>query len=112
MTMGRGFYALTSGYVSPLPFTLYRPQAIGTGIGSAAPGAAVQLFPNPASDIVRVQGLPSGTGYAVFGMLGHMVARDALTASRTIDVGGLRAGLYLLELPGVSVVPQRLVVSR
>lgn len=112
MTMGRGFYALTAGYVSPLPFTLYRPQAISTGVPAPAQASALTLVPNPTADRVHILGAPSRAVYRLLDPQGRQVAQGRLDGQGGVNVGALPAGSYLLELPGTTHAPLRVLVAR
>ena len=62
----------------------------------------VSLLPNPAVDIVTVQGLPAGTQYDVIDASGRSVLSGALTGTHQLDVRGLTKGSYAVRFIGAA----------
>lgn len=63
-------------------------------------GTALALLPNPAQDVVAVQGAPAGALITVYDLTGQqVVAPQAVRSDRAlVDTGGLVAGLYLVQV--------------
>ncbi len=55
------------------------------------------VHPNPASDIIRVEGLEVNSTLNVLNMLGEIVTSYTVNASQTIDVKDMDAGVYFLN---------------
>ncbi len=59
----------------------------------------VQLFPNPASELLFLQNLEEETTIELYDLLGRSVLRQTLApGNHTLDVGGYERGTYLLRL--------------
>ena len=69
---------------------------------TAAPAPVTRrlsVFPNPATDILYLKGLPgAGVDYAIFDVMGQLAA--AGFTSGAIPVAGLGTGVYLLQIKG------------
>lgn len=57
------------------------------------------VYPNPASDFIRMEGVESGTYWSLVDMTGRPVLDGALEGSQ-IDISSLETGIYLLLLDG------------
>jgi hypothetical protein len=65
------------------------------------PGAVVNVFPNPANDVltVNVTGINGRTEYRLNDVSGRLVGSDVIVAERTtIELGNLAEGIYTLTL--------------
>lgn len=65
---------------------------------SSTAGADVHLFPNPANDYIAVTNVSEGTPYKIYDASGRLLQTGAV--SRTIRVGSLAPGVYILSLKG------------
>ena len=77
----------------------YSPVVTVAGTGATAAGE-LSLYPNPATDRL-VASLPAveGRGYRILNTVGQVLAKGpAATADPAIDLRGLPAGIYFLEL--------------
>ncbi len=111
MTLPIGSYGMTHGYVSPLPFTIYRRLGVVQQVGIAEDARNDLLIgPNPCSDRLYVQGSPRGA-YAILDASGRVV-RQGTTMEATIDVSRLANGTYSLAMPGSTAQRARFVVAR
>lgn len=79
-------------------------EVIKTGI-SNLPGVAFNIFPNPASDILVLQGealMADRVELSILSMSGALLMTQSLNLqgqfNQVIDVSGLASGLYLLQL--------------
>ena len=91
---------------------LFKTDANGT-IGWQSPPAEpseVRAFPNPARDAVHIRlpaGLPTGTHISVYNAVGQLVARKPVGKGQpiyTLDLQGLKPGLYFFDLSAEGVV--------
>jgi uncharacterized repeat protein (TIGR01451 family) len=77
----------TTNSTTPLP----------TGTTMITTASGIRIFPNPATDILTVDGMNSGE-ICVIGMSGTVLIRQNVNSSRTaIDVSQLPSGVYLLR---------------
>lgn len=70
----------------------------GTGTGAAAPGMALYIAPNPALDILRVNGVVPGARVSIIDATGRAVMAERTVTDGSMDVSGLRSGSYLLRV--------------
>lgn len=77
-------------------------QASGTGMNQRATSASFDLFPNPAHEVLHVRSSEtSATSAVIVDVVGKPVAMITLSGPETtLDVSGLKPGLYLLRTPG------------
>lgn len=60
----------------------------------------ISVYPNPANDVVSIEGLVGVTSIAVFSTVGEVVATqqlDGFTSNITINVSALSSGVYVLK---------------
>jgi hypothetical protein len=81
-------------------------------------GKEVQVFPNPASDFIRIE-LPSySVNYPViiniFNLQGGLVYQSSISINENIPVQNLLPGMYLIraEIPGLGIYNTRLLIAR
>lgn len=60
----------------------------------------VSLYPNPANDIIRIEGLESASEVLIYNIYGVRVKAMSLGGDGDINVSDLAAGLYLLRVNG------------
>ena len=80
-------------------YSLFTPQTAGSqpqGITTAS-AAELSVFPNPAKDELRVNGVENGTMIMVYDMTGKLVAQQKATENTVINVSGLTKGVYVLS---------------
>jgi Secretion system C-terminal sorting domain len=59
---------------------------------------AIQLFPNPATDVVNLVGSPGkAIEWALFAIDGRMISSGSSIGAAQIQVSGLSPGLYLVK---------------
>ena len=56
------------------------------------------LYPNPAQDILTVQGIQGHTGYEILDLQGRSWCKGNLNADGTMHIAHLPFGLYLLHI--------------
>ena len=72
---------------------------ISTGLPDGEEDEGLQLFPNPASDHVRIQGtFSSGAHLALYDAQGRVVHVQALASSPEVDIAQLPQGVFVVEL--------------
>lgn len=80
-------------------YTLEGSPVVVLGPASGAqPAPALVLYPNPAYEALRVDGVRTSVLYQVTTLLGALVQQGTLTPARTIPVQLLLPGLYLLRV--------------
>lgn len=94
--------------------TIYK--VVETTAGTVDFGAAqVRLYPNPAKDVLNidVQGATLPLETRIFDLTGKLISQKMITsATGTIALNGLSAGLYIAEVRnGTAVIRQKLVVE-
>jgi chitodextrinase len=67
------------------------------GIETAANEMAVNLYPNPANDILNVSGLDAAATYRVINLLGQEISKGTID-NGSLSVSSLNVGTYLLEV--------------
>lgn len=77
----------------------WKPGA-STGVGEIEEAAAIRLYPQPATDHIRLEGevLKPGMRYQVYDISGRRAISGVLDNERQIDIRLLSPGSYLLEL--------------
>ena len=65
------------------------------GIASAQ-AAELSVYPNPAKDELRVNGVENGTVLLVYDMTGKVVAQHNATENTVINLSGLNKGVYVV----------------
>ena len=110
MTLPIGHYSVTHGYVSPLPFALYRQDAVNTIIEPI--GQELSFFPNPCTNELQLSNVHGAMPYTITDLLGKVVAFGVVGAQPTIDTSALPAGAYVLSLHGDRSAHGRFVVQR
>ncbi|HLN52931.1 MAG TPA: choice-of-anchor L domain-containing protein [Lentimicrobium sp.] len=58
------------------------------------------IFPNPASDIIKINGLNSTVNFRILTTNGTLVKQGSISPSGTIDIRNLDSGIYLVEIVG------------
>lgn len=81
----------------------YRDANRGVGISQQDNLPLWSVYPNPANDIMHINGLPQDATLQIFTIDGKQMMISQLN-SGTLDVSGLPSGMYILEA-GVNEVP-------
>src|SRR4030043_788677 len=81
-------------------------------------GKEIQVFPNPASDFIRIE-LPSYSGnypviINIFNLKGGLVYQNSVVRNENIPVQHLSPGMYLIraEIPGLGIYNAKLLITR
>lgn len=64
---------------------------------------AVSLYPNPADDVIRLEGLEGENDIEIFNAMGVMVKRMSLNGDGEINIEDLAAGQYIIRIGGHSM---------
>ena len=70
-----------------------------TGIEENGWGA-ISLYPNPANDKIRIEGLEGNHKVQIYNTFGMLVMTTALQGDDEINVEGLTSGLYIIRIDG------------
>ena len=68
----------------------------GTGVGENE-GRLLVLYPNPANDYIRIEGLETNSEVKIYNAMGALVKVVDANANEEIGIGELSAGLYVLR---------------
>ena len=74
----------------------------GTGVGEDE-GRMMVLYPNPATDHVRIEGIEANSEVRIYNAMGALVKVTNASANEEIGIGELSAGLYLLRCGNVTL---------
>ena len=69
----------------------------GTGVDESD-DTAIQLYPNPANDILHIKGLEGQHEIKIYNALGMPVKVQSINGDDVIPVGDLAAGIYLIRI--------------
>jgi hypothetical protein len=59
----------------------------------------LRIYPNPTRDYLTIDGLPVNTELSLYSIVGQKIStKVALNATEQIDLNGLAAGLYLIQI--------------
>ncbi len=85
-----------------------------TGITENSLFNSVQLFPNPASNLVTLQSsVKVSVTYSICDIVGREIAKGEFTNSKTIDLSSFAKGTYLVRLEnGSDVVYKKLILEK
>jgi hypothetical protein len=77
---------------------IYGDVAINTSTSDLVKGPTIDLFPNPASNVLTVKSDKPINSYSIFSLTGELIARnESPEALLTIDTSNLPKGVYLLK---------------
>lgn len=91
--------------------TLGVQESVGTGIAMFKP-LSRNIYPNPASDVLHLEGFPVNALIRLYSQDGRMVRESALQEGNTsLNINELRPGLYFLQEVGKQDKLQRIIVQ-
>lgn len=64
---------------------------------------SISIFPNPSSDIIKVQGLLSSEEYTIHTILGDVIQKGNISNDKHIDIRNLASGIYFLKFKNKSI---------
>lgn len=75
--------------------------------------ALITVYPNPASDLVKVESTQSVTNYELYNISGAMVVHHDINATHfNIDLGNLPAGTYLIKINAEGITQTQRLIKR
>lgn len=89
-----------SGITSPTKTIAITVTGVGgsTGIGKSLIGAQMEIYPNPASDILILKDAPLGETMSIIDITGKVVMQASIQATLLINnISGLSPGVYLVQ---------------
>lgn len=91
---------MTSSYLCPIPATVKACKVVKIATGIADAGrAAFQVYPNPVSGVLHIDGLTKGTQIQLNDIYGRVVYKASATKGKeTINTANLVPGSYLLHM--------------
>lgn len=76
----------------------YRRPTNALGVSTTTVGT-IDVFPNPATQVIQVSGTTTSVGYSVYDLTGRILKQGVLEpVAATVPVGELPAGTYLLQI--------------
>lgn len=81
---------------------VYKNYTVSRNIGTATdvpqPSVNVRIYPNPATNKLYLEGLPSGASIAVYSMEGRLMMQRSCHEAPELLIDNLTPGLYLLKI--------------
>jgi hypothetical protein len=69
---------------------------LSTDLPEVISGSKFQIFPNPASDVIYLKGMVSGSAIKIIDMTGRIVRWENINGDGVINISSLAPGSYLL----------------
>ncbi len=90
-----------------IPVSIIRKITFANTLGTQSFGdnaTNIVLYPNPGSDVVRIKAATAERlKVGIFSMTGQLVLQGNYQSGEEIDVSALHAGLYLVQVNGLTV---------
>jgi len=77
-------------------FMLGKLVDLSTDLPEVISGSKFQIFPNPASDVIYLKGMVSGSAIKIIDMTGRIVRWENINGDGVINISSLAPGSYLL----------------
>ena len=88
-------------------------QVVIEGIGlDEEPASIFTLYPNPTSDLVRLDGFSGSANYVLYSLTGEVVASGLVPSGHTLDLSGMASGTYPLRLTAENGTGQSTLIKR
>jgi hypothetical protein len=71
---------------------------------------ATTLYPNPASEILHIEGLTQSAKVQIFNSIGALVFQQTAYPNKSLNINELNAGIYLVKIDDHA--PLRLIVNK
>lgn len=68
------------------------------------PKEKIVLFPNPASDFIKIKGIQDSLPYKIYMVSGQEVLSGDVTPLGNIDIAGLKSGTYIIAVEGTPAI--------
>lgn len=75
---------------------LYGDLASSTGINTVSE-ESIKLYPNPATDQIRIQSKKAVESYTIIGLTGQSVLQGSVLPNNTLDISELPSGIYIFQ---------------
>jgi len=94
--------------------SVYLHTVVPNGLGNPTNLPHFRMYPNPANDIVQLNGLDGSDRLMIFDAAGRCIVNSVINSDRiTLSTNTLHSGLYIVEAHGDGrVVRERLVIQR
>jgi hypothetical protein len=90
-------YVATADGGNLIPLTIVTPDTV-VSVGSVNSNTAINIFPNPAIDRVKITGLSANNNIIFYNMIGTVAKTVQNTKQGNVYVGDLPNGIYLLRI--------------
>lgn len=97
----KGKYKVCATLWSPTCGPVYYCDSINVtlSIHDAVAYRNLRIYPNPTKDYLNIDGLPSNTELSLYSIVGQKIStKVALSTTEQIDLNGLAAGLYIIQI--------------
>jgi hypothetical protein len=82
----------------PAEGVVYRFQNIPAGIARVASPEPMNIYPNPATDFVKIDGVAPSSWYSIIDLSGRVVASGNLSGDNLVDITRVPRGMYLIRV--------------
>ena len=82
-------------------FSYERSSKANLGLSVSDDNPIINIFPNPVSSFIYVEGLIKSQSYRIYTILGTEIQNGIVADNKGIDVKSLKPGMYLLQLKRV-----------
>lgn len=93
-----GILPYFEGQTGSYSFSINILRELSTGVPTESSSSTVNVFPNPAKDVLYLANAEDFIMYQVLDNQGRLVGKGELNNSNKIDVSDLASGLYILKL--------------
>jgi aminopeptidase YwaD len=115
LTIGSTYYIKVQDYSSTLPTTFsftvaVQSTAVATDVEASTSVQQINLFPNPAQNILNVENIQMQTTIELVDLTGRVLFSREISSDSHIDLSEFAEGVYILKLSVNGVVENRRVV--
>jgi len=64
----------------------------------------LNIYPNPATNVIKVNGLTSKENYTIYNTIGAVIKSGSISNSEEINVSNLTNGVYFLKFNSASTI--------
>lgn len=82
----------------PAEGTVYRFQNIPSGLAKMEAPAKIHLYPNPAKDWVKIEGVAAYSPYSIIDLQGRVIASGNLADNNQLDITRVPKGVYVIRV--------------
>ncbi len=84
----------TKSYLKPYTFVMTKTITTGNEVYSG--NNKISIYPNPATDILNIEGITSRTSIKMFDLIGNLVKETETEENQILDISQLPQGVYTL----------------